>query len=43
MATNHHGEIYQAELNCMRDPIARMLWEKWIAEGSATLIEEEKV
>lgn len=27
MATNHHGEIYQAELNCMRDPIARMLWE----------------
>lgn len=33
--------ISQQELNAMRDPLARMIWEKWIAEGKAKLEEPE--
>ena len=31
----------KAELRAMRDPLARITWEKWIAEGKARLIEDE--
>ena len=38
----HHGSISRAELRAMRDPIARMVWESWIAREEATLTEEEE-
>ena len=37
----HHGSISRAELRAMRDPIARMVWESWIAREEATLTEDE--
>lgn len=31
-------EIHQEVLDHMPDPIAKLVWEKWIAEGKARLI-----
>ncbi|WFN33480.1 hypothetical protein L1S32_06355 [Methanogenium sp. S4BF] len=31
-------EIEQEVLNNIPDPIAKLVWEKWIAEGKARLI-----
>ena len=28
------------ELEHMRDPIAKMVWEQWLKEGKAKLVEE---
>lgn len=30
------NEISDSDLARMRDPIARLIWEKWIREGTAT-------
>lgn len=34
-------EISQETLDHIPDPIARLVWEKWIAEGKARLIPSE--
>ncbi|WP_292347205.1 hypothetical protein [Methanoregula sp. PtaB.Bin085] len=35
--TNMH-EITQETLDHLPDPIAKLVWEKWIAEGKARLV-----
>jgi hypothetical protein len=35
--------ISRDELKAMRDPIARLVWEHWIATGEATLEESHEV
>ena len=32
--------ISSEELEHMRDPIARFVWERWLKEGTAELVEE---
>ena len=32
--------ISNEELEHMRDPIAKMVWEQWLKEGKAELVEE---
>jgi hypothetical protein len=32
--------ITREELNHLRDPIAKMVWQHWIATGEALLVEE---
>jgi len=35
-------EISQEVLDHIPDPIAKLVWEKWIAEGTARLISTER-
>jgi hypothetical protein len=39
---NDMREISQEILDHLPDPIARLVWEKWIAEGTARLIPAER-
>jgi hypothetical protein len=32
--------ISNEELEHMRDPIAKLIWEQWLKEGKAELVEE---